>query len=80
MYVVLTTDAGNQLDFKTKVSVILWVDIIYTLVDRFQYFSFNFKSLFCSMCGTSSATTANDEALLDKLAADQRSAINNLTS
>jgi hypothetical protein len=80
MYVVLTTDAGKMLDTKTKISVILWVDIIYTLVDRFQYFSVNFKGIFCGMCGASTASSANDEAILDKIAADQRASINNLNA
>jgi len=77
MYGVLTTDVGSSLDLKTKISVVLWVDIIYTIVERFQYFSFNISNIFCTMCGTKAI--GDDEDALDRIAAHQRSAINNLT-
>jgi hypothetical protein len=79
MYGVLTTDAGNKLDFKTKISIILWVDIIYTLVERFPMFTFNFRNIFCDMCGSSSAANADDDVELEKIAARQRAAINSLS-
>ena len=80
MYGVLRTDAGKELDFKSKVAIILWVDIIYALVERFPLFTLNIRNIFCYFCGSASAETADDNLELERIAARQRAAINSLNS
>jgi hypothetical protein len=80
MYGVLASDAGRELDLKSKIAIILWVDIIYALVERFPLFSLNIRNVFCYFCGSASAAGANDDIELERIAARQRAAINSLNA
>ena len=80
MYAVLRTDAGKELDFKSKIAIILWVDIIYALVERFPLFTLNIRNVFCYFCGSASAETADDNVELERIAARHRAAINSLNA
>ena len=79
MFGVLQTDAGKELDFKSKVAIVLWVDIIYALVERFPLFTLNIRNVFCYFCGSASAETS-DNLELERIAARQRAAINSLNA